>query len=390
MEFSDNVASLEPSATLALAARARALREEGRSVVDLSAGEPVWDTPRHAAEAGIRAIREGETGYPPTPGIPALRRAAATYLTETTRARIEEDRILVSAGVKQALFNCVFTLFGPGDEVLVPAPFWTSYLPQVRLARAEPVVVRCSWDDRFLPAPDALESARSKRTRGLLLNSPSNPTGEVYPRELLEEISSWAERHGIWVVTDEIYRLLHFGDGPAPSLLDVAELPERSVVLDGVSKAFAMPGWRIGFAAGPRELISEVSDLQSQTTSGASTISQHAAAAALADADLRREVVEGFLERLRRTRAMAVEELRGTPGIEVRPPAGGIFLFVRVQGDAPTDEVAERLLVDAGVGSVPGEAFGGPGHLRFNLAVEPETMREGIRRIRGFFGGEGP
>lgn len=359
-------------------------------MVDLSAGEPVWETPDHAAEAGIRAIREGETGYPPTPGIPALRRAAASYLTETTRGRVEEDRILVSAGVKQALFNCVFTLFGPGDEVLVPSPYWTSYLPQVRLARAEPVVVPCSWEDRFRPAPADLESARTERTRGLLLNSPSNPTGEVYALELLEEIAAWADRHGIWVLSDEIYRLLHFGDGPAPSLLDVSELPERSVVLDGVSKALAMPGWRIGFAAGPRELISEVSDLQSQTTSGASTISQHAAAAALGDGDLRREVVAGFLERLRRTRSMAVEELRGTPGIEVRAPAGGIFLFARVQADEPTGEIAGRLLVDAGVGSVPGEAFGAPGHLRFNLAVDPETMREGIRRIRGFFGGEGP
>lgn len=387
MEFSDNVATLEPSATLALAARARSLREEGRSIIDLSAGEPVWETPAHAAEAGIQAIREGETGYPPTPGITELREAAASYLGETTGRDVQAEEVLVSAGVKQALFNCIFSLFGPGDEVLVPAPCWTSYVPQVRLSRAEPVLVPCAWDDRFRPSPEALERRRTSRTKGLLLNSPSNPTGEVYPRALLGEIASWAGHHGIWILSDEIYRLLHFREGPAPSLFDTDALPERTVVLDGVSKAFAMPGWRIGFAAGPGELISEVSDLQSQTTSGASTISQHAAAAALGDAALREEVVEGFMERLRHTREMAVEGLSGTPGLELRPPGGGIFLFARVDSDEPTEEVAERLLVDGGVGSVPGEAFGGPGHLRFNLAVEPDTLREAIRRIRGFFGG---
>lgn len=385
MDFSQNVASLEPSATLALSARARSLREAGRSIVDLSAGEPVYGTPAYAADAGVRAIREGKTGYPPTPGIPELRSAVAKYIEETTARRVRPEQVVVSAGVKQALFNCVFTLFGPGDEVLVPVPCWTSYEPQVRLARAEPVRVETRWEDGFALDPDELERKRSDRTRGLLLNSPGNPTGAVYPLELLEEVAAWADRHGIWILSDEIYRRLGFGEGPAPSLFDVDPPFERTVVLDGVSKAFSMTGWRIGFAAGPEELVGQASDLQSQTTSGAATPSQHAAAAALGRREERERTVAGFLERLRETRAAIVEGLEGLEGLEVRPPDGGIFLFARVTGGRSSAEVADGLLEDAGVAAVPGEAFAAPGHLRFNFAVEPETVEEGVRRIRAFF-----
>lgn len=385
MDFSERVASLEPSATLALAARARALREEGRSVVDLSAGEPVWETPRYAARAAVRAIEEGKTGYPPTPGIPELRSAVARFLGRTTRRGVDPGQILVSAGVKQALFNCVFTLFGPGDEVLVPAPYWTSYLPQIRLAGAEPVVVPTRWEDTFRPDPAILEDHRSDRTRGLILNSPGNPTGTVFPLPLLEEIAAWADRHDVWLISDEIYRQLNLGEGLAPSLFEVPGAPVRSVVLDGVSKTFAMPGLRIGWAAGPEELISKAADLQSQTTSGAVGPSQHAAAAALEGPE-REEVVAGFRRRLEEAVDIALEGLRGIPGLEVRRPEGGMFLFARIDADAPSGELAERLLVDTGVAAVPGEAFGSPGHLRLNLAVEPETLTEGVRRIREFFG----
>lgn len=389
MEFSDNVATLEPSATLAVSARARALREEGRSVIDLSAGEPVWDTPAYAAEAGIRAIREGKTGYPPTPGIPALRSAAAGYLSGTTSRSVEPDQVLVSAGVKQALFNCAYTLFGAGDEVLVPTPCWTSYLPQLRLAGAEPVVVPRSWEDGFRLDPDVLERHRTGRTRGLLLNSPGNPTGTVFDLPLLEEIAAWAGEHDLWVLSDEIYRQLHFGDGPAPSLFDVSDPPRRSVVLDGVSKAFAMPGWRIGFAAGPQELISKASDLQSQTTSGAATPSQHAAAAALGDRERREAAVEGFLDRLRDNRAAVTEGLGEAPGLDVRAPDGGIFLFARLPDGRTSADVLDGLLTEAGVAAVHGEAFGAPGHLRFSFAVEPDTLEEGVRRTVDFFRGRG-
>lgn len=386
MTFSENIATLEPSATLALSARARALREEGRDIVDLSAGEPVWGTPPFAAEAGIRAIRDGHTGYPPTSGIPELRRAVAAYLAETTaHAPTAPSRVLVSAGVKQALFNCVFCLFGEGDEVLVPAPYWTSYLPQVRLAGAGPVVVETRWEDGFRLDPEALESRRSDRTKGLILNSPGNPTGAVYDRSLLAEIAAWAGRHGIWLLSDEIYRRLHYGDGAAPSLFDLEERPRRTVVLDGVSKAFAMTGWRIGFAVGPPELIAAAGDLQSQTTSGAATPAQHAAAAAFGAREEREAAIRSSLERLRKGRSRGLEILKGAPGLEVGEPAGGIFFYARVSGPAPSMDVAEELLLEAEVACVPGEAFGSPGHLRFNFAVEPGTLEEGLTRVADHF-----
>lgn len=386
LRFSENIATLEPSATLALSARARALRAEGRSIVDLSAGEPVYGTPGYAAEAAIEAIRDGRTGYPPTRGVPELLEAAARYLEETTRrSEVDSDGILVSAGVKQALFNCVFCLFGPGDEVLVPTPSWTSYLPQIRLAGARPVTVTTRWEDGFRIDPDLLESKRTDRTRGLVLNSPGNPTGAVYELSLLEEVGAWAGRHGIWLLSDEIYRLLSFGEGPAPSVFDLDDPPERTILLDGVSKAFSMPGFRIGFAAGPAEVISAATDLQSQTTSGASGPSQYAAAAALGRRDERERAVGAALSRLRETRRIGVEILRETPGLEIREPEGGIFLYARLTAGGSSEEATEELLEEAGVAAVPGEAFGSPGFLRFNFAVEPETLREGLGRVRKHF-----
>lgn len=386
MRFSPNIASLRPSATLALAARARRLAEEGRSIVDLSAGEPAFGTPAYAAEAGIRAIREGHTDYPPTQGIPALRRAIVDYLRETVaRAPDDPATVLVSAGVKQALFNAVYCLFGPGDEVLVPAPYWPTYPTLVELAGATPVVVETAWEEGFQLEVDALERARTDRTRGLLLNSPGNPTGAVYGRDRLARILSWAGEHDLWVLSDEIYRRLHFADGPAPSVFDVEDRPERVVLFDGVSKAFCMTGWRIGYAVGPAPLIAKATALQSQTTSGAVTPAQHAAAAALGDAAAREAAVEGLLERLRRTRDMGAAVLADLPGLEFRPPAGAIYFYLRLTGEEPSLQVAERLLMEAGVATIPGEPFGSPGHLRLNLAVAPETMDEGLSRLRRFF-----
>jgi aspartate aminotransferase len=389
VRFSDNISSLEPSATLALAARARRLRTEGRSIVDLSAGEPVYGTPDFAAAAGVEAIRAGHLGYPPNQGVPELREAIVDYLAETTRGgRPDPAQVLVSAGVKQALFNCLFCLAGSGDEVLVPTPCWTSYRPQVRLARAEPVLVETTWEEGFRPDPDRLEAARTERTRVLLLNSPNNPSGAVYGLDLLEAIATWADRHGIWILSDEIYRRLRFDGAPAPSLRDLEETSDRVVVLDGVSKAFSMTGWRIGFALGPRELIGKASDLQSQTTSGAAAPSQYAAAAAFGRREEREAVVADFLSRLGETRRLAVELLAGTPGLDVRPPEGGIFLWARTVDGASSADLAEGLL-EAGVACIPGEAFESPGHLRFNLAVESEDIEEGARRVRGYFEGLG-
>ena len=385
-EFSSNVAHLEASATLALAARARKLKAEGVPVIDLSAGEPQYPAPRFAARAGIRAVEAGKTGYPPTLGLPELREAIARYLSETTTAgEVDPGSVIVGAGVKQSLFNCCYALFGAGDEVLMPSPYWPSYPAIVRLAGADPVVVETGWDAGFLPSVADLEAARTGRTRGLLLNSPGNPTGAVIPRGLLRDILRWAERHGIWVLSDEIYRRLAYGQ-PSPSVFDITERGERTVLLDGMSKAFCMPGFRIGYAVGPHELIRKMSDLQGQTTSGAVGPSQYAAAAALGESGAREAFITNLLSRLTGLRKLGLARFAEIDSIEAMPPDGALYFYGRLTDPSSTSlDIAERLLVDASVACMPGEPFGSPGHLRFNFAVEREVLEKGLARIADFF-----
>ncbi|WP_419935617.1 pyridoxal phosphate-dependent aminotransferase [Candidatus Palauibacter sp.] len=386
-EFSSNVAHLEASATLALAARARKLKAEGVPVIDLSAGEPQYPAPRFAARAGIRAVEAGKTGYPPTLGLPELREAIARYLSETTTAgEVDPGSVIVGAGVKQSLFNCCYALFGAGDEVLMPSPYWPSYPAIVRLAGADPVVVETGWDAGFLPSVADLEAARTGRTRGLLLNSPGNPTGAVIPRGLLRDILRWAERHGIWVLSDEIYRRLAYGQ-PSPSVFDITERGERTVLLDGMSKAFCMPGFRIGYAVGPHELIRKMSDLQGQTTSGAVGPSQYAAAAALGESGAREAFITNLLSRLTGLRKLGLAGFAEIDSIEAMPPDGALYFYGRLTDPSSTSlDIAERLLVDASVACMPGEPFGSPGHLRFNFAVERDVLEKGLTRIADFFG----
>ena len=388
MQFSSNVARLEPSATLALAARARQLKADGVPVVDLSAGEPQYPAPDFACQGAIDAIAAGKTGYPPTPGTPRLREAIAGYLVQTTaRGSVDPAGVMVSAGVKQALFNCCYALFGPGDEVLIPAPFWPSYTTIVELAGATPVVVDTTWDSGFVATVDLLESARTERTRGLMLNSPSNPTGAIFDLDRMSEILEWADRHGIWVLSDEIYRRIGFGVD-VPSVYDVQNVPARTVLLDGMSKAFCMPGFRIGYAVGPTELIKKASDLQGQTTSGAVGPAQAAAAAALADSDRREAFVSDLVGKLTDLRRRGLEGLGRVEALDVRAPAGAIYFYVRLRDASRSSmDVAEELLRDQAVASVPDEPFGSPGHLRFNFAVQPETLDEGIERIATYFEG---
>lgn len=386
MQFSSNVAQLEPSATLALAARARQLKADGVPVIDLSAGEPRYPAPEFASRAAIEAIATGKTGYPPTPGIPELRESVATYLQETTAMRnVDPASVIVCAGVKQALFNCSFVLFGPGDEVLIPAPLWPSYTAIVKLAGATPVVVDTTWDAGFIADSDRLEAARTDRTRGLFLNSPCNPTGVVYDAATLDGIVRWCERHGIWILSDEIYRRLGYV-ASVPSVFDVEDLPERVVLLDGVSKAFCMPGFRIGYAVGPPELVRKASDLQGQTTSGAVGPSQHAAAAALGQAEDRERFVADMVRRLKGLRESGLAAFAQIDALDVRPPDGAIYFYARLRDRGRSSlEVAEGLLKEQAVACIPGEPFGAPGHLRFNFAVEAETLEEGLRRVRAYF-----
>lgn len=388
-KFSDNVARLEPSATLAITARARALQAEGRSVINLSAGEPSFPTPKVAAEGAAASVEAGKTGYPPTPGIPELREAVASYTMETTAAAdLAPGGVLVSAGVKQALFNLCYSLFEEGDEVLVPAPYWPTYTAIVHLSRARPVEVPLSWEDGFRLTADVLEAHRTERTRGLLLNSPSNPTGALTGPDDLAGILSWAGKHGVWVLSDEIYRRLYYeGDEgeAAPSVLDVPDRPEHVVALDGMSKAFSMPGWRIGWAIGPHPVIEQAAALQSQTTSGAAAPSQYASAAMLTSRD-RERVIGEFRASLDRRRRSSLEELGRVEGIDVLDQPGAIYHYLRLRDGADSMATAEALLLEGGVAAIPGEAFGTPGYLRITYAGADAALAEGVRRIAAFFG----
>lgn len=387
-EFSDNIARLEPSPTLAITARARAMQAAGRSIVNLSAGEPSFATPTVAAEGAAAAVAAGKTGYPPTPGIPELREAVARYSLETTNAaELGPEQVLVSAGVKQALFNLCYCLFGRGDEVLLPAPYWPSYTAIVHLSRARPIDVPLAWEDGFRLTADVLEAHRTERTRGVLINSPSNPSGAVTAEADLAGVLEWAGEHGVWVLSDEIYRRLYYGEDreSAPSVLDVPDRPEHVVALDGMSKAFSMPGWRIGWAVGPAEVIEQAAALQSQTTSAAAGPSQYAAASIL-DAPEREEVVGVFRDTLDGRRRRSLEALRGIPDIDVKDQPGAIYHYLRLPEGRDAVDTAEALLVEGGVAAIPGDAFGTPGYLRITYAGDDEALDEGGRRLAAFFG----
>ncbi|MEN8143600.1 MAG: pyridoxal phosphate-dependent aminotransferase [Gemmatimonadota bacterium] len=382
MRFSPNIEFLQPSPTLALQARARQMATEGLSIIDLSAGEPSFPTPEPAVRGALQAIQDGQTGYPPTPGIPSLREGVARYAERQSAGdSISASNVLVSAGVKQALFNVLYCLFGPGDEVIVPSPYWPTYLPAVRLSGATPVTLATRWEDSFRLDPDQLEGARTASTRAVLLNSPSNPSGAVVDADSLKQILDWADANGIWVLSDEIYRRLAYVPGGAPSVLAQPDRPERLVVFDGVSKTFSMTGWRIGYAVGPEKLIAKASALQSQTTSGAAAPSQFAAAELYRADSEREEGVADTLEVLTRRRKLGHDLLSGVAGLETRLPDGAIFFFSRATQQRDSLVLAEELLTKAGVACVPGEPFGTPGHLRFNFAVDESTLEEGLRRV---------
>ncbi|TFG66845.1 MAG: pyridoxal phosphate-dependent aminotransferase [Gemmatimonadales bacterium] len=386
LDFSENVARLEPSPTLAITARAKAMQAEGCSVIDLSAGEPSFSTPDVAADGSSRAVAAGQTGYPPTPGIPELRSAVARYCNETTaESSTEASNVLVSAGVKQVLFNLSYCLFGPGDEVLIPSPYWPTYLATVDLSRATPVTVPLEWSDGFRLSVERLEAHRTERTKGIFLNSPSNPSGAVIAQGDLEEILTWAGKHDVWVLSDEIYRRLYFGDGSAPSVLDIPDRPSRVVALDGMSKTFSMPGWRIGWGVGPADLMAKAAALQSQTTSGAAGPSQYASVALLNSPE-RESIIEDFRNTLGRRRASSLAVLRQVASIEVHDQPGAIYHYLRLRAGQNSMDTAEALLTQAGVATIPGEAFGTPGYLRITFAGADAPLADGIRRIAEFFG----
>lgn len=390
---SANIAALNESATIAVSAHARALRAAGVPVVDLGAGEPDFDTPQFIRRAAQRALDAGATRYTATEGILPLREAIARGANDVLRAPgarvIEPDEVVVSTGSKQALMNACFALFGPDDEVLIPTPAWTSYYEIVRLARAAPVPVPGDPADGLRVNRQALERAATSRTRGLILNSPCNPTGAVYDRQDLGDLLLLAESRGWWVISDEIYRRITY-DTEAPSALAVARWPNRLVVVDGVAKAYAMTGWRIGWAIAPRPLARAMAALQSHTTSNAAAVSQHAALAALTCPEDADTAIGTMVAAFRARRDAALSILREEPRLGWVTPEGAFYIFLDVSAIRAADEsagslFARHLLERHHTAVVPGAAFLAPAWIRMSYAADREVVVEGARRIVAAF-----
>jgi aspartate/methionine/tyrosine aminotransferase len=386
--LSPNVQHLKASETVAISNEAKRRKAAGEDVYDLGVGEPDFDTPAPGAQAGIQAIQKGMTRYPPNVGIAELRRGIAGQLSRMSAGRpVDPDQIVVSSGSKQSIFNACFTLFGPKDRVLIPAPAWVSYPQIVHLSRAEPVLVPGDVEWGLKVSAKDLDRHHTTSTRGLILCSPCNPTGAVYTLAELRSIAEWARQNKVWIISDEIYRRINYGSGPAASLLDLPdELLERTVIIYGASKAYAMTGWRIGAALAPPHLTKAMAALQSHTTTGANHPAQWAAAAAFTD-----EKVDGEVTRMvtafRRRRDYLVDRFRtAAPGIEFVEPHGAFYFFFRVDGIREKDPVTgssfcEQLMKQEGVALVPGAAFGDDRWVRLSYAVSDAELEAALDRI---------
>jgi len=396
MRYSANIERLQPSATIAVSTLAKRLADEGRDILNLSAGEPDFDTPVFIADAAVKGIRGGQTRYTPPAGIPALRKAIGARLSERAGRAMDWNGVVVTAGAKQSLFNATFCLFGPGDEVMVAAPYWTSYPDLVMIARAEPVEVFGDEADDFKLTPAALDAAHTDRTRGLIINTPCNPTGAVYSLEELTALAEWARDKGVWLISDEIYRNIHHEDGGAPAagLLDV---PEESlgdfVLIDGASKSYAMTGWRVGFSWCKPEVAKKLTDLQSQVTSNTSTPAQVAALEAFSNTAAADTSIHEMAAAFTRRRDLVVARMEELlPGVPFVYPRGAFYLYFRVDslfsGDVSGATAwCSRLLEAEGVALVPGAAFGDDRWVRMSYAAADETLEEAFRRMARFVKG---
>lgn len=394
MQLSPNVEKLKPSATIAVSTLAKKLAAEGRDIINLSAGEPDFDTPTFISDGAVEGIRAGHTRYTPPAGIPALRAAIAARLSERGEVDAVPEGVVVTAGAKQALFNAIFTLFGPGDEVLVAAPYWTTYPALVEIARAEPVTVFGDAENGFKITRSHLESVATDATRGLILNTPCNPTGAVYSASELASIAGWCRDWDVVLISDEIYRTIHHdADEPAPGLLSLSpDALGRYVLVDGASKGFAMTGWRIGFSYTEVELAEKLTALQSQITSNAATPSQMAALAAYSDVESADRATGEMGAAFQRRRDLVCARMRELlPDVPFVEPRGAFYLYFRVDGLFAGDvdnatEWCSRLLKEQGVALVPGAAFGDDAWVRLSFATSDELLEEAMTRVASMVG----
>lgn len=388
LRVSNRVAQIKPSATIAVAQKARELRAEGRDIISLGFGEPDFDTPAHIKAAGIAAIERGDTKYPPVDGTAELKQAIIAKFKRDNGLDYGANEITVGNGAKQVLFNLMSAVLDEDDEVLIPAPYWVSYPDMVKIAGGQPVIISTDEESDFKITPRMLRSALTSKSRLLLLNAPSNPTGKVYSEEEYAELGQVIREHSRLVVAcDDIYEHIYWADSPFRTLLNACpDLADRTVVINGVSKAYAMTGWRIGYAGGPEALMKGIKKVQSQSTSGACSISQAAAAAALnGPQDCVEDMRRAFKERYE----YLVPALNDIDGVDCPGCEGAFYAFPSFQGvidrmdDIANDvELSEWFLEHAGVAMVPGTAFGAPGHIRLSFATSLEQLRECVRRIR--------
>ncbi|BDZ65133.1 pyridoxal phosphate-dependent aminotransferase [Agromyces mangrovi Wang et al. 2018] len=401
--LSARIAAIAESATLKVDAKAKALKAEGRPIISYAAGEPDFATPEHIVEAALEAVRDPRNHrYTPAAGLPDLREAVAAKTLRDSGLEVAPNQVVVTNGGKQAVYQAFQVLVDPGDEVLVPTPYWTTYPEAIGLTGGTQVDVFAGADQGYRVTVDQLEAARTERTKVLLLVSPSNPTGAVYTTEQIRAIGEWALEHGIFVVTDEIYQNLTYADidgdpdaAPprATSIVEaVPELADRTILVNGVAKTYAMTGWRVGWMVGPADLIKGAANLQSHLTSNVSNISQRAAIAALNGPQ---EPVEEMRRAFDRRRRTIVAELSKIDGVTVPVPEGAFYVYPDVSGllgrewggTTPTSslELADLMLEQAEVAAVPGEAFGPSGYLRLSYALGDNALLEGVQRLQRLF-----
>jgi aspartate aminotransferase len=384
------IAAITESATLAVDAKAKALKAAGEPVIGFGAGEPDFPTPAHVVEAAQQACAQPRfQRYTPAAGLPELREAVAAKTRRDSGLEVAPNQVLVTAGGKHAVANAFATLLDPGDEVLLPAPYWTTYPESITLAGGVPVVLPTDETTGFQVTVDQLEAATTDRTKVLLFVSPSNPTGTVYPAEAVEAVGRWAAERGIWVITDEIYEHLTYGSHTFSSMPTlVPELRDRCVVVNGVAKTYAMTGWRVGWMVGPADVIKAAINLQSHTTSNVANVSQ---AAALAAVEGPLDAVAAMREAFDRRGRTMHKLLGGIPGVGIVEPQGAFYAFpnltaflhrpIRGRVATSTVELCELLLEEAKVAVVPGEAFGAPGYARLSFALGDDDLGDGCTRI---------
>lgn len=388
--LSQRATKIKPSPTLAIDSRAKAMKASGSDVINFGVGEPDFDTPDNVKEVAIKALKDGFTKYTPVGGIDPLKDAIIEKLRADNGLSYKREEIIVSCGAKHSLYNIAQALYGPGDEVIIPSPYWVSYPDQVLLNDATPVFVRTYAADSFMVRPEALEKAVTKKTRAFILNSPSNPTGMIYDKKTLEKIAELAVKYNFYVISDEIYEKLIYDDAKHLSIASLGnEVKERTIVVNGLSKSHAMTGWRLGYAAGPADVIKGMTNIQSQSTSNPNSITQKAAIEALTGP-------HDFTEMMRREfdkrRHYMVSELSAVKGITCMMPSGAFYAFPNTSllyglsaGNkkiSSSGDLALYLLEEAKVALVHGEAFGDNDYVRLSYATSPDDIRRGIERIR--------